>query len=146
MNRVLARCSRQGPATAETVNALHEDFTDLWENADFVPELDRMAFSTAVVEAAANVVNHAVPSTDNPLQLGVDVTVRSHRLEARILEIGAEPPSPAIRVPVTSPVDDDAESGRGMALIRALVNTIAFERHGEDNVWVLHRESPKPPA
>ncbi|MET1153518.1 ATP-binding protein [Arthrobacter sp.] len=139
MNEVLARRSRQGLATAETVDALHEDFEALWVEAGFVPEMDRMAFSTAVIETATNVVQHAVPASETPLQLGVDITIWSRRLEARISEIGAAPSSPGMTGP--SEVADDSESGRGLNLVHALVSTVTFERHGGDNVWVLCRHS-----
>ncbi|HET6271338.1 MAG TPA: ATP-binding protein [Arthrobacter sp.] len=138
------KTSRQGLATAETVDALHADFEALWAEADFVPELDRMAFSTAVIEAASNVVRHAVPSTDAPLQLGIDITVSPRRLEARICEIGAAPSDLKLDGPQTAAVGDEAESGRGLTLIRALVSTITFERQGEDNVWVLCPNSDGP--
>jgi serine/threonine-protein kinase RsbW len=141
MTEILASSSRQGPATAETVDALHADFDGLWLEADFVPEMDRMAFATAVIEAASNVVRHAAPSTEAPLQLGVDITVRPRRLEARISEIGAAPSNPELEDRQMPGADADAESGRGLSLIRALVSTITFERHGEDNVWVLCRNS-----
>jgi serine/threonine-protein kinase RsbW len=142
MTEVLARSSRQGLATAATVDALHEDFETLWLEAGFVPEMDRMAFSTAVIEAATNVVQHAVPASETPLQLGVDITIWARRLEARISEIGAAPSSPGITDPAE--IDDDSESGRGLNLIHALVSTVTFERHGEDNVWVLCRHSDSP--
>lgn len=139
MPEVLARSTRQGLATGATVDALHEDFETLWRKADFVPDMDRMAFSTAVIEAASNVVQHAVPASETPLQLGVEITIWSRRLEARISEIGAAPSSPGLSNP--SEIDDESESGRGLNLIHALVSTVTFERHGEDNVWVLCRHA-----
>jgi serine/threonine-protein kinase RsbW len=139
MTEILARSSRQGLATAATVDALHEDFETLWLKAGFVPEMDRMAFATAVIEAASNVVQHAVPASETPLQLGVEITIWSRRLEARICEIGAAPSSPDITD--SALIDDDSESGRGLNLIHALVSTVTFERNGEDNVWVLCRHS-----
>ena len=143
MSEVLACTSRQGAATPETVDALHEDFAVLWQQAGFVPELDRMAFSTAVIEAATNVVRHALPSSATPLELGVDIAIRACRLEARISEIGAAPSAPPLGAPPEE-LEEGAESGRGLALIRALVSTITFERRGEDNLWVLSRDSSEP--
>jgi serine/threonine-protein kinase RsbW len=138
MSEVLAARSRQGPAIPATVDALHGDLDDLWQEAGFVPELDRMAFATAVIEAASNVVQHAAPASEVPLQLGVEITVQPRRLQARISEIGAAPSDPAAAAGTAA---EDAESGRGLMLIRALVSTVTFERQGEDNVWVLCRDS-----
>jgi serine/threonine-protein kinase RsbW len=36
---------------------------------------------------------------------------------------------------------EDAESGRGLALIQALVTTVTFERQDGTNTWVLSRTS-----
>lgn len=129
---------RRGPATAETLEAVHDDIDELWTQADFVPETDRMAFTLAVSEATTNVVTHAVPATSSPVELQVEITVDATRLEANIYGIGAAPFT-------TDPTagrqaDDDDESGRGLALIQALVSTVIIERRGDANVWVLRRE------
>jgi serine/threonine-protein kinase RsbW len=68
----------------------------------------------------------------------VDVTAAPHRLLAKIYEIGA---AAVVRDLEASPaVAELEESGRGMALIQALVSTVVFERHGDTNVWELRRE------
>ena len=134
----LARRFHRGPAGPATVEAVHDELDSLWTETDFVPEADRMAFTLAVVEAATNVVGHAVPATEAPLELAVDVTAAPHRLQAKIYEIGA---APVVRDLEASPaVEELEESGRGMALIQALVSTVVFERHGDTNVWELRRE------
>ena len=137
MTEATSRRSRRGPATAETVDALHEDFDALWEAAAFVPEADRMAFTLAVMEAAGNVVVHAVPAAEAPIQLEVDLAAGPHRLEAMIYEIGAAPAEVDIG---RAMAEEHLESGRGLALIQALVSRVVFERRGEANVWELSRE------
>lgn len=117
---------------------VHDDLDSLWDEANFVPEPDRMAFTLAVVETATNVVEHAVPATDVPLELEVTVTAAPHRLQAKIYEIGA---APAALDPGATPVVEELqESGRGMALIQVLVSTVVFERHGDTNIWELRRD------
>ncbi len=137
------RRARRGPATPETVEALHEDLDQLWSEAAFVPDTDRMAFTLAVIEAASNAVVHAVPAATTPLQLEVELTAGTTRLEARIHEIGAAPAHLTTPGPLLD-IDPEDESGRGMAMIRALVTAIVFERHDDTNTWVLHREYPQP--
>ncbi len=132
-----SRRARRGPADARTVDALHEDLDALWDEAGFVPESDRMAFTLAVVEAAGNVVVHAVPAAEEPIELAVELAADPQRLEARIYEIGAAP----ARVDLSGPMaQEHHESGRGLALIQALVSRVVFERHGDTNVWKLCRE------
>ncbi|MEX5299123.1 ATP-binding protein [Kocuria sp. CPCC 205292] len=137
MTEAGSRRSRRGPAEAGTVDALHDDLDALWDEAGFVPEADRMAFTLAVVEAAGNVVVHAVPAAEEPIELAVELAADPQRLEARIYEIGAAP----AQVDLTGPMaHEHHESGRGLALIQALVSRVVFERHGDTNVWKLCRE------
>ncbi|MEX5302896.1 ATP-binding protein [Kocuria sabuli] len=137
MTETSPRRSRRGPATARTVDALHEDLDALWEEAPHVPDTDRMAFTLAVMEAAGNVVVHAVPAAEAPIELEVELAAGPHRLEARIYEIGAA----AAEVDLDRAMaGEHLESGRGLAMIQALVSRVVFERHGDTNVWKLCRE------
>ncbi|KLU09797.1 ATP-binding protein [Kocuria sp. SM24M-10] len=138
MPEILARRSRRGPARAETVEAMHDDLNSLWAEADFVPESDRDAFTLAVLEAAANVIDHAVPASGTALELAVGATATPRRLEATISEIGAAPAT--LDLEAAPAAEDLDESGRGLALIRSLVSTVVIERHGGTNVWELRRE------
>lgn len=137
MAETTARGAFAGAATAEAVEAVHAELDRLWARAGHVPETDRAAFTLAVVEAATNVVVHAVPATEAPIRLRVDLVAGPRRLEARIYEIGAAPARVTLepRMP-----QEQAESGRGLALIQALVSQVVFERHGDRNVWTLCRE------
>ena len=56
MTEVLAQRAYQSPATPEAIDELHTELDRIWEVASFVPELDQMAFTTAVIESASNVV------------------------------------------------------------------------------------------
>ena len=150
MTEPLARRTLEEPAGDQAIEDLHELLDQLWLDAGFVPATDQMAFTTAVIEAASNVVQHGVPSEGATLHLGVELTVESERLRAVISEIGAAAldPAPDLDGPLNPPEDvhddflgDFDESGRGMAIIRALVTTVTVERQGETNVWVLSRDS-----
>jgi serine/threonine-protein kinase RsbW len=129
--------SRRGPATAQTVDALHGDLDALWSEAGQVAERERMAFTLAVVEAASNVVDHAVPSSPEGVQLGVEITVAPHRLKAEIYEINAEPAH--VDLDQGRSMDTLVDSGRGLALMHTLVDTVVYERRDDTNVWVLSR-------
>ncbi|WP_026535515.1 ATP-binding protein [Arthrobacter sp. H14] len=143
MSEIIGHSSRQGPAIPEIIDELHADLDSLWAKASFVPEMDQMAFTTAVIEAATNVVQHATPASDAQLQLGVDITIWPRRLQATVSEIGAAASRPDLDGASSPDQDIEAESGRGLALIRALVSTVTFERHGDTNVWTLCKESPQ---
>jgi serine/threonine-protein kinase RsbW len=141
MTEVLAQRAYQAPATPEAIDELHTELDRIWEIASFVPELDQMAFTTAVIEAASNVVQHGVAVPGGELRLAVTLTVMASVLQARISEIGA---APSPELPSASLPDEDQESGRGLALIEALMTTITVELRGETKTWVLSREIETP--
>ncbi len=59
-------------------------------------------------------------------------------LQARVSAFNAKPPFGPME-PATP--GEEAESGRGLALIQALVTTVTFERQDGTNTWVLSRTS-----
>lgn len=138
MTEVLARRNFRGLATAEAIDSIHDELDGLWEAAPFVQDVDQMTFTTAVIEAASNIVQHAEPATSLPVELGVDITVQPSLLQARVSAFNAKPPFGPME-PGTP--DDESESGRGLALIQALVTTVTFEREDATNTWILSRTS-----
>jgi serine/threonine-protein kinase RsbW len=139
MTSVLARRSFRDCATPGAIEAVHHQLDGLWEDAPFVPDMDRMTFATAVIEAVSNVVQHAVPETAAPVELGVDICVRQTSLKAQVSAFGAA--QPEFSGAETDMPGEDAESGRGLALIRALVTTVTFTRQDGTNIWVLSRDA-----
>jgi serine/threonine-protein kinase RsbW len=138
MTDALASRSFRGPAADEAIESVHNDLDSLWLDVPFVGDMDQMTFTTAVIESASNIVQHAEPVGQDPVELGVDIEVQPALLQARVSAYNAKPPFG----PMTpgSP-DVEAESGRGLALIEALVTTVTFERQDGTNTWVLTRTS-----
>ena len=139
MTEVIARRGYHGPSNEEAIEAIHGELDALWDDASFVPDMDRMTFATAVIEAAANIVQHALPVAEKPVEIGVDISVRPTRLVAKVSAFNAREPFAEDMQP-TMP-DEDAESGRGLALIEALVTTVTFERQDGTNTWILTRDT-----
>lgn len=138
MTDVLARRSFRGLSTADAIDSVHNELDGLWQDAPFVQDVDQMTFTTAVIETASNIVQHAEPATAEPVELGVDISVQSTLLRARVSAFHAKPPFGPMD-PGTP--DDDSESGRGLALIQALVTTVTFQRQDGTNTWILSRTS-----
>ena len=139
MTEVLAQRSFRGLADVESIDSVHNELDGLWEDAPLVQAVDQITFTTAVIESASNIVQHAQPATaQKPVELGVDISVQPTLLQARVSAFYAKPPFGPME-PGTP--DDDSESGRGLALIQALVTTVTFERQDGTNTWVLTRTS-----
>lgn len=101
-----------------------------------------MTFTTAVIESASNIVQHAEQAGQEPVELGVEITVHHGLLEARLRAHNAKAPTGSLE-PFTP--NEDAESGRGLALIQALLTTVTFERRDATNIWILTRTSQQKP-
>ncbi|MDQ0092345.1 ATP-binding protein [Paeniglutamicibacter psychrophenolicus] len=139
MTELIAARSFRDQAVPESIEAVHILLDELWADAPFVPDMDRMTFATAVIEAASNIVQHAMPEYPTPVELGVEISVRTHNLRAEISAFGAT--DPQLESATGSMPGPEAESGRGLALIRALVSTVTFVRQDGTNIWVLSRDS-----
>lgn len=133
---ILAARSFRGPAAPDAIESVHNDLDNLWQDVPFVGPMDRMTFTTAVIESASNIVQHAEPAGQEPVEMGVEIEVRPTVLEARVSAYHAKPPFGPLE---PSTPDGEAECGRGLALIQALVTTVTFERRDGTNTWVLSR-------
>ncbi|WP_411734261.1 ATP-binding protein [Paeniglutamicibacter sp.] len=143
MNEPIALRSFRDQAVPASIEAVHVLLDELWADAPFIPDVDRMTFATAVIEAASNVVLHALPEFPTPVDLGVEISVRTQSLRAEISAFGAT--DPQLDTEARGMPGPEAESGRGLALIRALVTTVTFARQDGTNTWVLSRDSTPHP-
>lgn len=119
-------------AAPECLEQFHELLDRLWVESPDVVLADRMTFQTAVAEVAANIVEHG--ARGEPVRLRLVVHVRPDRLEAHFDDRGQEYVEGASR-----PVGEDEESGRGLAMARAMVDAVLYERDGPVNRWHIYR-------
>lgn len=120
-----------GADDAVVLDRVHDALALLWRSAGDVGETDRIALETAVVEVAGNVVRHGADhGPGGHLLLRSDGT----RLVAEITQPG---PPPVVDLDGPMP-GADAESGRGLALTRMLVDLTCTERGGA-TLWTLSR-------
>jgi serine/threonine-protein kinase RsbW len=96
----------------------------------------------AVTEACANAVRHAVGTAE----YNVRFAVGEDTCEIEIIDVG---PGFIPEDAGAEQLDEESESGRGLTLIRALVDDLEFTRDGHDNRIRLTKSWPKlgtPPA
>jgi serine/threonine-protein kinase RsbW len=121
-------------APPDDVNAVHELLERVWTASAEVPDLDRFSFETALIELASNVLRHA--GGGGGISCRLAVTVHGDRLEATLTDTG-EPGD--IEIAACDLPDDLAESGRGIPLIRALVDVVEYDREADANRWFIAR-------
>jgi serine/threonine-protein kinase RsbW len=90
----------------------------------------------ALSEACSNVIRHA-RGTD---QYGVQLTVVARACEIEVCDLGPGLDRATIEADATAGPPVDAEYGRGLPLIRALVDDLQFVRdHGTTTVRLIKR-------
>ncbi|MCS5723572.1 ATP-binding protein [Herbiconiux sp. CPCC 203407] len=121
-------------APPDDVDAVHEFLETVWEANPGVSEFDRMAFETALIELASNVIQHAAGEGGVTCVLTVDAD--ENGLSASLADTAD---AGGIVLMDRSMPDELSESGRGIALIQALVDDLRYERVDERNVWSISR-------
>lgn len=135
------------PAIAESLAALHDLLARFWAQVDHVapapPSGDlRARFSTAVIEIGGNIIRHAYP-TGAPGTLALRLLAWPDRLEARYTDTGIRyiPQPAAPEAPAAwddTALDALPEGGFGLALVRAAVDALDYERAADGvNHWTL---------
>jgi serine/threonine-protein kinase RsbW len=125
----------EGSAEPGWLDEVHDALARLWVATPVVPELDRIRFETAVIEIATNIVRHTLPSGVGAVDATVVLRSAPPRLEAELSDDGS-----AVVVDLDpEPVDDLAESGRGIALVQNAVDTLTLDREGGRNTWRITR-------
>ena len=116
------------------LTAVHELLDALWRDLPELRAADRLAFGTALVELAGNVVEHADDGCG--VTCTIRVTAADDALAALLQDTGR-----ATDVELTPRAMPDvlAERGRGIPLIQRLVDDIAYERDGALNSWRIER-------
>ncbi|MBZ5732916.1 ATP-binding protein [Nocardioides sp. TRM66260-LWL] len=121
------------PAEPDVVEQVQERLADLWESEGVDPGT-AMRFEMGLVEILGNIVEHAYAPDAPGRMLTVEVEVRDGVVRGTLGDNGQ--PIAIDLSSVTMP-DEDAESGRGLALALAALDELAYERDGGRNRWHL---------
>jgi anti-sigma regulatory factor (Ser/Thr protein kinase) len=131
--RVRALCS-----PPDGVDRVQDLLADVWENASHVGPTERLCFETALVELAGNVLAHAHADAGEGLRWEVRIEVDGERIEATVTDDGVADRVELDDRPMPEPL---AEHGRGLPLIRSLVDGIHYQRLADGNEWRITRKA-----
>lgn len=121
-------------ADPDCLGKVHCLLEDMWAGSPDVSEVDRAMFETAVIEIAANIVQHS--TAEGPVNCNLTLEVYPERLDAHFRDDGL---TAAVNLDTAAMPDALTESGRGLALAKAAVDTLSYERTNGTNHWTLRR-------
>lgn len=109
-------------------------FTDIG-----APESAADDIQLALTEACANAIRHAVDSAEYAVRFSID----ADGCEVEVMDLGPgfEPPSDEYLGRVA--VDPSTETGRGLVLMRALVDDLEFTRQDNATCVILRKKWPE---
>jgi serine/threonine-protein kinase RsbW len=125
----------EGLAVPESLNLLHDLLDHVSREHPGVDSADLMLFETAVIEVAGNVVEHGRPP--GKVTWAFRIQILPDRLEALLSDSGDEYPGGTWGTRM--PADPMQETGRGLALATAVLDSLTYERHDDANQWRMVR-------
>jgi serine/threonine-protein kinase RsbW len=140
MSEDQARLELSAPATPDMVDLVHAVLEKLWSAHDDVAMADRIRFETAVIEILGNIVEHAY-ELDGPQNGSAPARRFDVRLTATdrglVASFGDDGIPMALDLSDVVMPDEDAESGRGLALAMAALDDLTYDRQDGRNHWRL---------
>jgi serine/threonine-protein kinase RsbW len=127
------------PAQPDSVDEIHDLIESLWAGQPLFPPADRLRFETAVIEVAGNIVTHAAAGRSGHPEMTVELTltVTPEVATACFRDNGGAAAASGLDLAAARMPDTMAESGRGLALTRALADDVTYQRAGSANVWTI---------
>jgi len=124
----------EGLAVPESLNLLHDLLDRVSREHPDVDSADLMLFETAVIEVAGNVVEHGHPP--GKVTWAFRIEIHPDRLEASLSDSGEEYPGGTWGTQMPDPMK---ETGRGLALATAVLDSLTYERRDDANHWRMQR-------
>jgi len=125
--------TRTGP---DTLQQIRETLASVWRAHADVPDRMRSSVEIATGEIAANIVEHA--ASDRPVELRMEVLVLPSEVQVRFIDDGNAAFAPdldAVHLP-----HETAERGRGLAVAKAALRELSYQRDDRGNRWTLISE------
>ncbi len=121
------------PAEPAALDTVQDALAGLWERSG-VDAVTAMRFETGLVEITANVIEHSFDPDHPGREFTLVVEVGAAEVTAQLSDNGK--PAAIDLSDVTLP-DDDAESGRGLAIALATLDELTHEHRDGLNIWHL---------
>ncbi len=118
----------------DSVDTVQDLLATVWGHVADIDAADVMAAELAIVELAANVIQHA--NMGDPVDMALAVVVYDDRIEATVTDDGRVD---HVDLRPRSMPDGEAENGRGIPLMQFLAETVEHRRIDGYNHWTIVR-------
>lgn len=123
------------PATIESIDVVQQEFEAWWTELGADSIATRFAFETAVVEIATNIVEHTHRAEGTA---GRGYSLELDGDDAVVTAVFTDNGMPAdIDLSTVTMADIEEESGRGLALAIAALDSLDYRHVGGRNIWTL---------
>ena len=146
---LLERDAEYRPAVPSTLEAVHFDLNQFWTDVNSaldstVTDRWKLEFDTALSEICANIIKHAFAESPQLGTMLLHLRLFNNRIEVEIIDDGALfNEESRTGDPALGPDADLPESGRGLLVARALLDTLHYQRSQESkNHWLLVKMLP----
>ena len=121
-------------APPEDIDAVHEFLRDIWAENPQISMRDRFSFETALIELTSNVILYS--ETTSGVDCDILVNTWADRIDAIVFDNGE---LVNLELSDYKMPDENAETGRGIPMIKGLVNHLSYDRDGSLNKWTITR-------
>lgn len=118
----------------EDINAVHEFLRSIWAENPHIPPRDQLRFETAIIELVANVILYSVATSGGTCEVIIETS--ESKIDAIITDNGE---LAALELDEHIMPDEFSESGRGIPLMRALVDELSFDTSENKNIWRMSK-------
>lgn len=118
----------------DDVNAVHELLRSIWTENPHIPLRDQLSFETAIIELVANIILYTVAASGVTCEVIIETS--ESRIEAIISDNGE---LAVLELDEHIMPDEFSESGRGIPLMRALVDELSFDTSENKNIWRMSK-------
>ncbi len=118
----------------DSVDTVQDLLATVWGHVADLDAADLMAAELAIVELAANVVEHA--NMGDPIEFALSVVIYDDRIEATVTDEGRVD---HVDLRQRAMPDGDAERGRGIPIMQSLTDSLEHRRIDGVNHWTIVR-------
>lgn len=119
----------------DDVNTVHEFLQSIWDENSYIPTRDKYSVETAIIELTSNIILYSDATSGIICEIVIEAL--ENRIDATISDNG-ELADLALDEHIMP--DEFSESGRGIPLIKTLVDEFVYENSENRNMWRISKK------